>query len=271
MEPNSLVFLSYIFWHCVLTCAGQQITEELVLSVLDCTKKGQLLFKETKSCHDPMTQGPCIADHILVLDTESLLGKCQLSKPCLFFEMWNGTACMDIHEGGCDSNGMRWWMTISGEFVCGCDKGWVRHQETDSCHQLSTQGWCPEGQLLQESENVPDCNCVSMNECPAYQEDKNSIHEDLHWTLNKVEADAIRLGMTRCAKRLDKEEHKVCCEKKRLLTRNFDVSEILVFFKRRHNQDVSCLPHYCANGMIPWPGFPNKCFRVNKKRGHGNK
>ena len=29
--------------------------------------------------------------------------------------------------------------------------------------------------------------------------------------------------------------------------------------------DVSCLPHYCANGMIPWPGFPNKCFRVNKK------
>ena len=32
--------------------------------------------------------------------------------------------------------------------------------------------------------------------------------------------------------------------------------------------DVSCLPNYCANGMIPWPGFPNKCFRVNKKEVH---
>ena len=51
------LLLDYLIRHCVLTCAGQQITEELVLSVLDCTKKGQLLFKETKSCHDPMTQG----------------------------------------------------------------------------------------------------------------------------------------------------------------------------------------------------------------------
>ena len=47
----------YLIRHCVLTRAGQQITEELVLSVLNCTKKGQLLFKETERCHDPMTQG----------------------------------------------------------------------------------------------------------------------------------------------------------------------------------------------------------------------
>ena len=58
-----------------------------------------------------------------------------------------------------------------------------------------------------------------MNECPAYQEDKNSIKGDLHWTLNKVRADAIRLRMTRCDERLDNENVvKVCCEEKRLLT-----------------------------------------------------
>ena len=60
---------------------------------------------------------------------------------------------------------MRWWTTLSGEMVCDCDRGehqtltqtfkdnnysgWVKHPETDSCHQLSTQAWCPEGQLLQ--------------------------------------------------------------------------------------------------------------------------
>ena len=58
--------LDFLIRHCVLTCAGQQITEELVLSVLDCTKKGQLLFKQTKSCYDPMTQGTVHIDAYFV-------------------------------------------------------------------------------------------------------------------------------------------------------------------------------------------------------------
>ena len=58
--------LDFLIRHCVLTCSGQQITEELVLSVLDCTKKGQLLFKQTKSCYDPMTQGTVHIDDYLV-------------------------------------------------------------------------------------------------------------------------------------------------------------------------------------------------------------
>ena len=57
-----------------------------------------------------------------------------------------------------------------------------------------------------------------MNECPAFQQDMNSIQEDLHWSVNKVKAELERLGMTQCAKRLDKKDGKVCCEKKRLLT-----------------------------------------------------
>ena len=27
--------------------------------------------------------------------------------------------------------------------------GWIKNKETNKCHQLSTQGWCPDGQLLQ--------------------------------------------------------------------------------------------------------------------------
>ena len=57
-----------------------------------------------------------------------------------------------------------------------------------------------------------------MNECPAFQQDMNSIQEDLHWSVNKVKAELERLGMTQCGKRLDKEDGKVCCEEQRLLT-----------------------------------------------------
>ena len=29
--------------------------------------------------------------------------------------------------------------------------------------------------------------------------------------------------------------------------------------------DVTCLPNLCEEGMIPWPGYPNQCFKVNKE------
>ena len=29
--------------------------------------------------------------------------------------------------------------------------------------------------------------------------------------------------------------------------------------------DVTCLPNFCEDGMIPWPGYPNECFQVNKE------
>merc|ERR1719468_263425 len=54
-----------------------------------------------------------------------------------------------------------------------------------------------------------------------------------------------------------------------LLAGNFDVSEILTFLKRRHSADVTCLPNFCEDGMIPWPGYPNECFQVNKEGNPG--
>ena len=70
---------------------------------------------------------------------------------------------------------------------------------------------------FQESENVPNCVCVSKNECPTYQEDLRSFGE-LYWSLNKVMADTKRMKLTECANRLNKDDVKVCCENERLLT-----------------------------------------------------
>lgn len=170
--------------------------------------------------------GPCPERHILVLDTESLVGKCQ-RQPCgLNFEIWNGTACININGGFCNKVGEeRLWTTLTGELKCFCNKGWFRNQDTiwsgawdlGSCNQLSTQAWCPAGQLLQETENIKDCDCVPNKQCPGFQEDLNSIKEKPLKTDDDVN-DYKRLILTRCGNIKDKEEFKVCCNKNRLIS-----------------------------------------------------
>lgn len=43
------------------------------------------------------------------------------------------------------------------------------------------------------------------------------------------------------------------------------MASIIIFVFLNRFIDVKCLPNFCEDGMIPWPGYPNECFEVNKE------
>ena len=53
-----------------LGVTGQEV------EVVRCANLGQLYHPETRSCHPPLSRGPCGEGRMVVLDTTSLLGRC---------------------------------------------------------------------------------------------------------------------------------------------------------------------------------------------------
>ena len=154
---------------------GMQVSPEEALEVVRCGGRGQLYWPADHQCHDPLSQGPCAASQLLVLDPASLTAKCGDQLQCVHSEegvedgdlVWDGTQCIDVgsikysylglissvHQANknseCGGKGERLRYSLTGEVSCQCEDGWQRQGSGGQCHQHSTQAWCPQGQLLQ--------------------------------------------------------------------------------------------------------------------------
>ena len=57
-----------------LSLAGLSLSQGV--EVVRCAKAGLVFHPGNRSCHQPLTTGPCGPGMMVVLDTESLLGRC---------------------------------------------------------------------------------------------------------------------------------------------------------------------------------------------------
>ena len=86
------------------TVLGMQVSPEEALEVVRCGGRGQLYWPADHQCHDPLSQGPCAASQLLVLDPASLTAKCGDQLQCVHSEegvedgdlVWDGTQCIDV-------------------------------------------------------------------------------------------------------------------------------------------------------------------------------
>ena len=86
-----------------LCLTGLGRTEE-ALEVVRCGGRGQLYWPAGHQCHDPLSQGPCAASQLLVLDPASLTARCGDQLQCVHSEegvedgdlVWDGTQCIDV-------------------------------------------------------------------------------------------------------------------------------------------------------------------------------
>ena len=86
------------------TVLGMQVSPEEALEVVRCGGRGQLYWPADHQCHDPLSQGPCAASQLLVLDPASLTARCGDQLQCVHSEegvedgdlVWDGTQCIDV-------------------------------------------------------------------------------------------------------------------------------------------------------------------------------
>lgn len=81
-----------------LSLAALSLSQEV--EVVRCAKAGLVFLPGNRSCYQPLTTGPCGPGLMVVLDTESLLGRC-VERKCENLDMvWDEERgqCGDIYE-----------------------------------------------------------------------------------------------------------------------------------------------------------------------------
>ena len=75
------------------------LTPDQEVEVARCAKLGQVYHPENRSCHQPLSTGPCQEGLMVVLDTDSLLGRCVERKCEDLLTAWDEKEgqCVDIY------------------------------------------------------------------------------------------------------------------------------------------------------------------------------
>ena len=220
---------------------------------------------------------------MVVLDTESLLGRC-VEKKCEDQEtVWDEVSgqCVDMFESevsqtgkyylhshtvsvlqGCAGPGQRFLSSLTGGVRCGCEGGWRRGEE-GRCDQAGRQADCPQGEILQQSHLPPGCDCLAWSDCPTFTRDAALL------TNTRREGSVLQyqLGVERLAAQVcDKQERKVCCLPSQTLTETLSLDSLMRTLEHFYQREVACAPNNCPPGQIPWPDRPGRCFTTETAR-----
>ena len=171
-------------------------------------------------------------------------------------------AVLTLGVQGCAGPGQRSFFTVTGGVRCGCEGGW-REGEEGACQQAGQRADCGDGQLLQQTELPPGCDCQAWQDCPTFTRDAALLSN----TRRGGETLQYRLGVERLAALVcDKQTQRVCCQPSQTLTVSLGAASLLRTVESFYRREVACAPHSCPPGHIPWPDRPGRCFRRETAR-----
>jgi len=230
------------------------------ISIIKCGRRGQLYSDQDKNCHEPFSIGPCFTTEIILLNKDTLKGKCESNSGYVqcsseIESVWNGTSCIEAHNNNeCKGAGKRLVETLTGELKCECEDGWVLHD--GKCYQYSTQAWCPHSEILQETEK---CNCVPYTKCDTFLEDAASLSN-----LRMTNTTQYMQGVHRLAAMVCRQEEKmVCCPDSSRISKPFSEGELSEIIKGFYQtKKAGCAKSFCQDDSLPWPGKPGECFHA---------
>ena len=201
-----------LVWFISLSCNSTLImgTPEDTISILSCANQGMLFYPPSEECHLPISQGQCGEGVMMVLGKEGM-GEC-MANPCDEDLLWTGEECVEMYkQEGCEGRGERMLYNVTGGLECGCEDGWGRVGGV--CHQHSTQGPCDQGDLLLESDQPENCQCVHHLSCPSFMSDLGTLSKYKGQEL-QYQAGVARLSAQVCSQQL---QH-VCCQTGQILS-----------------------------------------------------
>jgi len=238
------------------------VSPEVAVDVVRCAVQGGLHIPDSPEggCHEPLTQGPCPDNQILVMEEATLTARCAEFPDCPGDQVWDGAQCVDTE---CDKRETPSY-SLTGDPICVCEAGWARDPE-GACQQLSTKGWCDQAQILQETSG---CNCIPYAQCPTFLKDVTDLSD--------LRADAGRaaeygLGVQRLAAQVcDTREQKICCSEDLTLDKPLDLAAVGRLLARAAGQPgLQCGASPCDPGALPWPGR-HQCVTVSIKGRSGD-
>ena len=135
--------------------------------------------------------------------------------------------------------------------------------EDGRCHQAGLQADCPPGQVLQQSNLPPGCDCLAWRDCPTFTRDAvlltNTRRED---SLAQYRLGVARLAALVC----DKQQQRVCCQSSQTLGERVDLASVMTSLTRHYQRELACAPNTCPPAHIPWPDRPGRCFHTETGR-----
>lgn len=146
---------------------------------------------------------------------------------------------------------------------CGCEGGWRTSEDGRRCDQAGQQADCPEGEILQQSDLPPGCDCLAWRDCPTFTRDAALL------TNTRREGSVLQyqLGVERLAAQVcDKQLQRVCCLPAQTLTETLSLDSLLSTLNRFYQRGVACAANNCPPGEIPWPDKPGRCFNTETAR-----
>ena len=147
---------------------------------------------------------------------------------------------------------------MTGSVTCGCETGWMRTEE-GRCEQAGRRGHCQRGDVIQQTDRPPGCDCRHWADCQTFLQDARRLTV----TRERAGASQYRTGVERLASLVcDKQAEKVCCGQRQTLTAPLGATELVQILTNVYSRELSCQPNNCPTGQTPWPGRPGECFDI---------
>lgn len=243
-----------LFLPILLPALGMAVGMQHLNQIARCTNQGQVYHPGQDACFPPLTRGPCKKDEIIVLSTVTGLGVCIRDACPKSEQVFIEGECVEVFGfDKCQGFGemLRW--TVAGKGECWCEDGWGRLPGSSKCSQQSTQGSCPEGQIVREAAR--GCTKLDIHEAVRGVETESYLQEKVE-TLKQIHCG--QAGGEECCEILQG-GHQV----------DLQLGDILGAAAFQH-QRYECGPNTSPSGNIctddsrPWPTFStSKCFLLS--------